>query len=137
MRKSQWNGKIETSGNRKIQESTMFSGIKYLPVTYKNNSNSWMIGNIFVSWLHEIDAQFQKDNRKVCLLIDNCPCHPKILERDLSNIELVFLPENTTSVVLRVDQGVIKNFKHYYRERVVMRCLSNFESGVKKDINLL
>ena len=80
-----------------------------------------MTGNLFVSWLHEIDAQFQKDNRKVCLLIDNSSCHLKILERDLSNIELVFLPENATSVMQPLDQGVIKNFKHYNRERVVMK----------------
>jgi len=36
-----------------------------------------------------------------------------------------------------LDRGVIKNLRHYYRKRVVMRYLSNFESGVKKDINLL
>ena len=50
--------------------------------------------------------KFQKENRKIALIIDNCPAHPTIA--DLSNVELIFLPPNTTLVNLmikRLEQG--------------------------------
>ena len=104
---------------------------------YKSNANSWMTCTIFEEWLHLIDTRFIKDNRKVCLMIDNCQAHPKILTRQLCNIKISFLPRNTTPVIQPLDQGVIKNFKLFYREKIVMRILCNLEAGINKDINLI
>ena len=45
-------------------------------------------------------------NRKIALVLDNATYHPKL---EFSNIELVFLPANTSSHTQLLDQGVIAN----------------------------
>jgi meiotically up-regulated gene 157 (Mug157) protein len=39
--------------------SRCFRGVKNLPVTYRNNKNAWMTGDIFSEWLQD----FNKDMR--------------------------------------------------------------------------
>ncbi|MBA0613716.1 hypothetical protein Godav_014092 [Gossypium davidsonii] len=38
------------------------------------------------------------NGRKVLLIVDNCPTHPKVIE-SLRNIELFFLPPNSTNAI--------------------------------------
>ena len=71
--------------------------------------------------------KFQKENRKIALIIDNCPAHPTIA--DLSNVKLIFLPPNTTSVSQPMDQGVIKCLKAFYRRRLVNLMIKRLEQG--------
>ena len=59
------------------------------------------------------------EGRKIALLIDNCPAHPSV--SNLTNVQLVFLPPNTTSVLQPMDQRVIKSLKAHYWGRVVRR----------------
>jgi hypothetical protein len=47
-----------------------------------------MTGELFTSWLMKLDKQFHRQNRKVVMVIDNCPAHPKI--KGLKSIELAF-----------------------------------------------
>ena len=49
------------------------------------------------------------------MFIDNYRAHPNNLS--FSNVKIVFLPENTTSVLQPMDAGIIKCFKGYYRTR--------------------
>ena len=67
-----------------------------------------------------------KKSRKVVLLIDNCPVHPEI--KNLTNINLIFLPPNTTSVLQPMDQGVMRSLKAHYRKKVVRLCIKTVES---------
>ena len=71
--------------------------------------------------------KFQKENRKIALIIDNCPAHPTIA--DLSNVKLIFLPPNTTSVSKPMDQGVIRCLKAFYRRRLVNLMIKRLEQG--------
>ena len=59
------------------------------------------------------------EGRKIALLIDNCPAHPSV--SDLTNVQLVFLPRNTTSVLQRINPGVIRSLKAHYWGRVIRR----------------
>ena len=62
-----------------------------------------MDSTLFEEWVCELDVKFQKENRKIALIIDNCPAHPTTA--DLSNVKLIFLPPNMTSVSQPMDQG--------------------------------
>ncbi|KAK7108008.1 hypothetical protein V1264_015814 [Littorina saxatilis] len=79
-----------------------------------------MTGLLFEEWLRSINEKFKKEEKKVCLFIDNCPAHPKV---QLSNIKLVFFPPNCTSKLQPCDQGIIANFKHYYRQLVLHKII--------------
>jgi hypothetical protein len=53
------------------------------------------------------------DGKKVLLIVDNCLGHLKTSE-GLKNIDLFFLPPNTTSKILLCDVGIIQAFKMHY-----------------------
>lgn len=97
----------------KSKNPRCFKNIKNLPVIYRANSTAWMTSELFEEYLKILNRKMKKKNRKIVLFIDNCPVHPFI---QLSNIELKFLPENTTSVLQPMDQGIIKCFKSYYKK---------------------
>ena len=63
----------------------------------------------------------------LCLLLDNCAAH-KIENNGLQFIELVFLPPNTTSYIQPLDQGIIKNFKHYYRRQMLQKIVLTIDA---------
>lgn len=66
-----------------------------VPVKYAANSKAWMTAELFENWLKTWNKKLKSDNRKVLLILDNFSGHPKV---NLSNIELKFLPPNTTSI---------------------------------------
>ena len=96
-----------------------FKHIKNLPCKYKSQKKSWMDSQIFEEWVRKLDRTFRMEGRKIALLVDNCPARPSV--SDLTNVQLVFLPPNTTSVSQPMDQGVIRSLKAHYRGRVVRR----------------
>ncbi|XP_063598617.1 tigger transposable element-derived protein 6-like [Penaeus indicus] len=57
-----------------------------------------MSSEIFEEWVRK----FRVDGRKIALIIDNCPAHPTV--SNLTNVQLVFLPPNTTSILQPMDQ---------------------------------
>ena len=96
-----------------------FKHIKNLPCKYKSQKKSWMDSQILEEWVHKLDRTFRMEGRKIALLIDNCLAHPSV--SDLTNVQLVFLPSNTSSVLQPMDQGVIRSLKAHYRGRAVRR----------------
>ena len=85
-----------------------------------------MTGDLFGVWIRKLDSSLRVQDRKVVLFIDNCPAHPEI--KKLTNINLIFLPPNTTSVLSvlqQMDQGVIRNLKAHYRRRFVRLCIKS------------
>ncbi|KAG0437237.1 Tigger transposable element-derived protein 6 [Dictyocoela muelleri] len=67
-----------------------------------------------------------KKIRKILLLLDNVSVHPKNLY--LGNIELLFLPPNTTSRIQPLDQGIIKAFKDRYRKYMLSDITRRIET---------
>ena len=107
-----------------------FKGNKKKPCRYPAQKKSWMTSDLFEEWVRELDRKFQREDRKIALIVDNCPAHPDI--NDLKAIELVFLPPNTTSHTQPMDQGVIWSLKSKYRILSVRRIITALEND--KDI---
>ena len=93
----------------KSQKPRCFKNIKKLPCRSRGRKKSWMDSTLFEEWVRELDNQFEKENRKIALIINNCTAHPEI--GGLKAMDLFFLPSNTTSVLQPMDQGVICSFK--------------------------
>ncbi|CAH4036248.1 unnamed protein product [Pieris brassicae] len=101
--------------------------LQSLPVTYENNTRSWMTSQIFEKWLRIWDAELKSGGNKILLLVDNCPAHSVV--SNLKCIRLVFLPPNVTSVLQPMDQGVIKALKTQYRKLQVLQMIQNIENS--------
>ena len=56
-----------------------------------------MTSDLFEEWVHELDRKFQREDRKITLIVDNFPAHSDI--NDLKAIELVFLPHQTYAII--------------------------------------
>ena len=102
-------------------------GIKNLPVDYYNQKNAWMTTDIFEQIIEKLNKEMRKKKRKILLFVDNFKGHNRDIE--LSNIKLIFLPENTTSVLQPLDQGIIHSFKCFYRKELVAQLISQLENG--------
>ena len=104
-----------------------FKNVKQLPCRYRAHKKSWMAGVLFLEWVWKLDSSFRAESRKVALLIDNCLAHREI--KNLININLIFLPPNTMSVIQPKDQGVTRSLKAHYRKKVVRLCIKAVESN--------
>lgn len=94
-----------------------------LPVTWESSKNAWMTASLFEKWLQEWDTALGKQKRKICLLLDNCSAHPKVVG-GLKNIRMEFLPANTTSIMQPMDMGIIRNLKGHYRAMLLTRIIA-------------
>lgn len=109
----------------KSKKPRCFKNVHNLPVAYESNKKAWMTSAIFEKWLRDWDAQLKLKQRKILLLIDNCPAHPNV--PNLQCIKLVFLPPNVTSILQPMDQGIIKALKMQYRKMQVLEMLRSIE----------
>ena len=92
---------------------------------YHANRKSWMTQSLFFNWLQRFDSHVARTrNRKVVLLLDKCTPHrsPQNLP-DLQNVEIIFLPPNTTSKIEPMDAGVIASVKARYRSERMARAV--------------
>ena len=111
--------KLLIIGKSKIPRCFKGINMETLPVIYWANSNTaWMRSVIFQQWITDWDVALIRGNRKILLLVDNCPAHPKIH------------PANTTSLIQSLDQGVIKNLKTFYRKELVQIIISAVDDNL-------
>ena len=101
----------------KSKNPRYFKNVKHLPCEYKSQKKNWMNSEIFEEWVRKLNRKFRADDRKIALIIDNCTAHPSI--SNLTNVQIVYLPPNTMSILQPMDQGVIRSLKVHYRGRVV------------------
>ena len=82
-----------------------FKGVKTLPCRCYAQHKSWMSGDLFEDWVHELDQKFAISKKKIALIMDNCTAHPHV--ENLKWVKLIFLPPNTISHSQPIDQGII------------------------------
>ena len=76
----------------KYKNPRFFKGIRNTSCRYRLQKKSWMDLVIFEEWVRERDKRFQKEGRKIFLVIDNCPAHCQ--GKGISNVRIEFLPPN-------------------------------------------
>ena len=123
----------------KFANPPCFKNVKTKPLEYSANKKAWMTAELFSEWIIKLNKKFRCQKRKVLLFVDNCTAHKKDSIPPLSNIKVVYFPANMTSVLQPMDQGIIKNFKHFYRVLLVKNVLSdqfnkNKDNQIKVDV---
>ena len=98
-----------------------------LQLSYETNDSAMMTSSLFESWLRQLDQQYQASNRTISVIVENCPAH--VSPKGLSNVELLFLPANTTPRLQPVEQGVIHTLKSLYRCSMLERMVDALETG--------
>jgi len=98
-----------------------------------------MTSEIFKKWLLSLSSELQKKNRKILLLLDNCSSHK--IPFAIKNIELLYLPKNTTSILQPLDAGIIKSFKSKYLKYQIGKIISEIDNcntveEIYKNINI-
>ncbi len=68
----------------------------------------------------------RQKGENILVLLENGAAHPS--DVPLTNIELSFLPLNTTSKIQPLDQGIIGCCKKHYRKQIVTLILCNMDS---------
>ena len=85
---------------------------KTLPVEYHANKKAWMTG-IFETLFKKFGEHMGRKGRKVLLFLDNATSHSDV---HLCNVNLKFLPANTTSILQPLEHGIILAMKRKYRK---------------------
>ena len=93
-----------------------------LPVYWASNKKAWMLSSLFIEWfenhfLKQVEAYCKRKKIpfKVLLLVDNCTAHPDISNIH-PNVQMMYLPANTTALIQPMDQGIISTVKAYYKK---------------------
>ena len=66
-----------------------------------------MTTEIMIQVLTALDCKLDVENRKVLLFLYNASSHSEIIQGNLKNIKLLFLPKNTTSQLQPCDASII------------------------------
>jgi hypothetical protein len=74
-----------------------------MSVDWRSNKKAWMTQAIFEEWL--VDVNNLMRNQKILLLVDNTTSHH--ITKEMTNVEVKFLPPNQTSEVQPLDQDII------------------------------
>ncbi|XP_007083430.1 tigger transposable element-derived protein 1-like [Panthera tigris] len=107
--------------------------VNHMPVHWRWNKKAWMTS----SWFHncfvpEVECYLQGRNLafKVLLILDNAPVHCcEELKNAHPNVEVLFMPPNTTSLIQPLDQGIIKAFKAHYTRELYSKGFQALESN--------
>lgn len=94
-----------------------------------------MTRDLFGKWLTDWDTKLADEGHSVCLLVDYCTSHHT--DMPLNNIELKYLPPNTTSRLQHLDQGIIRTFKAIYKRRLIERLLVKLRMNEDLKIDVL
>ncbi|GBO12238.1 Tigger transposable element-derived protein 4 [Araneus ventricosus] len=88
--------------------------VKSFLFKYKADTKAWMTSEIFGYWLKSLDISMRVKKRKNIAL---------------KNVSVKFFPENTTSKLQPIDQGLIRNYKFNYRRQLVRKLVDAIDEG--------
>ncbi|KAL5502222.1 hypothetical protein EMCRGX_G008961 [Ephydatia muelleri] len=116
-------------------------------VSYYYSKKAWMRSEVFTDWSKKVNEQFLSQQRNCVMLLDNASSHgvadtllTKVGSLDafrLSNLLLLFLPPNSTSVVQPLDQGIIAAFKAHYKGKLARYMVQQYDIDSSQDLQAL
>jgi hypothetical protein len=126
-------------GHAKTPRALRNINLRALECYWQYNKKAWMNSLIMREWLqffyHHVGS-----NRRILLLMDNFSAHKAGVELapPPTNIQIQYLPANSTSVFQPLDQGIIQNLKYYYRKQWLQYIIEYIELGQDptKTVNL-
>jgi hypothetical protein len=132
---------VNADGSHRI--NPFFIGKSERPACFKGkssgfryywNDKAWMTSTIFNSVVKIIDraAGHQHNGKKSVLLLDNASSHNH--PPPLANLEIIFLPPNTTSKLQPLDAGIIAAFKKRFRSRQYANAALNFKNHQREKL---
>ena len=124
---SAWGEKLPMFVIGKSKTPQCFMNVKQLRCWCRNQQEIWMCGKNFKEWMENLDRTFRIQGKKVALFVNNYPAHRHI--ENVRNINLIFVPPNTTSTLQSMDQGVIHSIKVHNRRRIVRLCIETFDNN--------
>ena len=97
-----------------------------------------MTTNIFFKWLNRCNSRMgSTPGRKVILRLDNCSAHGNAENiPSLSNVNIFFLPPNTTSNIQPMDSRIIAALKKRYRHKQMERAVDLADENIKDIYNV-
>lgn len=77
----------------KLAKPWCFSGVQNIPCRYRAQKIGGWIVSFFEDWIRELDSKFEREGRKIVLIVENFPAHSHV--KDRKAIDLVVLPPST------------------------------------------
>ncbi|XP_046538005.1 tigger transposable element-derived protein 1 [Equus quagga] len=107
--------------------------VNHMPVHWRWNKKAWMTSDWFHNcFIPEVECYLQGRNLafKVLLILDDAPVHCcEELRNAHPNVEVLFMPPNTTSLIQPLDQGIIKAFKAHYTRELYSKALEALKAN--------
>uniref|UniRef100_A0A8C9R0F3 HTH CENPB-type domain-containing protein n=1 Tax=Scleropages formosus TaxID=113540 RepID=A0A8C9R0F3_SCLFO len=108
-----------------------------LPVFWRSNKKGCMTQQVFYDYVQNyfcpLVEKYCRENsfsNKALLIIDSAPGHPTTVIGYGDNVQVVFLPANSSSLLLQpMEQGVISTFKAYYMQLVMKYLVDGLDSN--------
>ena len=77
--------------------------------------------------LTSFNNSLKRYERHIIFSLENAPCHPPLLIDMFSNIKVAFLQKNTTSRTQPLDARIIKEWKVYYKRKLLWHIVSQVD----------
>lgn len=103
----------------------------HLPVFWKSNRHAKITELLFSDWfhncfIHEVTKYLNEKNLdfKVLLILDDSACHTEHLQFAHPNVEVLFIPPNTSSQLQPLQNGIMHIFKAHYTRYTFQHILT-------------
>ncbi|KAF7698600.1 Tigger transposable element-derived protein 6, partial [Cucumispora dikerogammari] len=85
----------------------------------------------FNRWLEDLNQTFKNSKRKTLMFLDNFSGHKP--NYTYSNIEICFLPKNSSAKLQPLDAGIIRSFKSKYFNYQMSNIVSKITPGINAE----